>query len=562
MSTRRRRKEEEESEEESEYSESGSEEDGTEYETGSDEYSDEEESEYSDEEENERTWRPRAEERMTDGSSARHSPNHSDGSKGSSSSRGHDNSKWNAPVTTEDSRDNRKADGLRDSKPAQPAVYTDSAVPVGRRRSSFVEMILGGGAVEHANITVTPMIDIHSYCNVVHVVDKDHVLCGCGDSTVRLYSLETGQLIRFFEGLSDRVLCATSVTRTVPELTTSAYDFARQKRDAQWAQEINMDINDYIIIAGSRDETFCAWNLVSGELLYQIEAHEGAVWSLAAVAYYESIDNLASKTKKSQYAPISKCIISAGADGLVKTWNLEDGDHLKTYRGHGGRVNSVAVLTDPASPYEYQVVSAGVGKKIHVWNLITAQTTFILDGHIDEVLSVAAIRTPNNGHYHAIDKLSNKAKQSGKYLTEVPRGSHDAENVVIITGGRDRRIWVWDYRGSKAIYTFRGHSDVVTVVSGFVSRAGQLIVVSGSDDCTLRLWSMSSCTCVSSQRCHDRSIRGLSTLNLLQSGAAAQSFSPVYKSTIIATGGWDKKIKAHHETVEEYTIGRRICSIM
>ena len=225
-------------------------------------------------------------------------------------------------------------------------------------------------------------------------------------------------------------------------------------------------------------------------------------------------------------------------------------------------MNSLAVLTDPSSPYEYRVVSAGVGQKIHVWDLLTARTCFIMDGHIDEVLSVAAVRTPNNAHYQAIDKLPNKAKQSGKYLTEIPRGSHDAENVVIISGGRDRRIWVWDYRGRKAIYMFRGHSDVVTVVSGFVSRSGQLIIVSGSDDCTLKLWSMSSCSCVSSQRHHDRSVRGLSTLPLLQSGAAAQAFSTAYKSTIIATGGWDKKIKSHHETVGEYGIGRSICSIM
>ena len=304
MSSRRRGKEEEESAEESEYSESGSDEDGTEYETGSEE----DESEYSDESEErveeERPPRGRSDERMTDGSSARHSPNLSTGSKATSSSRDHHDSKRKAQVSSEYRRDDRKADVLRDSKPAQPAVHTNSSVPAGRRRSSFVQMIMGGGPVEHAIITVAPTIDIHSYCNVVHVVDKEHIICGCGDSTVRLYNLETGQLIRFFEGLSDRVLSATSVTRTVPELTTSAYDFARQKSDPQWAQEIDLDINDYIILAGSRDETFCAWNMMSGELLYQIEAHEGAVWGLAAVAYYESIDNLASKTKKTKYAQI------------------------------------------------------------------------------------------------------------------------------------------------------------------------------------------------------------------------------------------------------------------
>jgi WD40 repeat protein len=226
---------------------------------------------------------------------------------------------------------------------------------------------------------------------------------------------------------------------------------------------------------------------------------------------------------------IINCVVSAGADGLVKTWSLRNGDQLKTYRAHGGRVNSLAMLTDPAAPFEYRCISGGVDRSVHVWDLTTATPSFLLKGHKDEVISVAVVKTPNNAHYGCISKQTKKIVSYGKqtkFLTIAPIGSHDAENMVIVSGSRDTNVWLWDYRSRKALFVFRGHGSPVTGVTGFVCRSRQLVLASAGDDGTLKLWSVCGGVCVRSSQEHSRSIRGLSTLHMKINGE--ESYTPMY----------------------------------
>lgn len=58
---------------------------------------------------------------------------------------------------------------------------------------------------------------------------------------------------------------------------------------------------------------------------------------------------------------------------------------------------------------------------------------------------------------------------------------------LLVTGGRDALVRVWDPLSSNSVATFDGHTDWVSAVAVFRSE-GQTILVSGGDDRTVRLW--------------------------------------------------------------------------
>ena len=171
-----------------------------------------------------------------------------------------------------------------------------------------------------------------------------------------------------------------------------------------------------------------------------------------------------------------------------------------------------------------------------------------------QITCLATVRTPNSSHYEAINHLPKSLQKTGKFLTEMPLTSHDQESVVIVSGSLDMTVMVWDYRKKKALYQFKGHQREITSVAGFVSPSRHLMVVSTSDDFTVKIWRVSSSACSANITKHSMSARSVSALHLTRDGEA--SSEAVYNSTILVTAGWDKILYPRHEVVEDYGIFR------
>lgn len=62
----------------------------------------------------------------------------------------------------------------------------------------------------------------------------------------------------------------------------------------------------------------------------------------------------------------------------------------------------------------------------------------------------------------------------------------DSSKNVVLTGGKDRMIKVWDVREAKAVGTLKGHRDTVTGLKCQRSGGGNLVSV--SEDKSLKMW--------------------------------------------------------------------------
>uniref|UniRef100_A0A8C3T5J8 Striatin 4 n=1 Tax=Chelydra serpentina TaxID=8475 RepID=A0A8C3T5J8_CHESE len=185
-----------------------------------------------------------------------------------------------------------------------------------------------------------------------------------------------------------------------------------------------------------------------GVLSNVLEGHTDAIWGLA-------------------FSPSKNRLASCSADGTVRIWDpSENPSCLSTYnteREYGIPTSVVFASTDPA----------------HV---------------------VAAFRTGNTVLYdletsHPILTLESRAA-TGDQINQVV--SHPTQPVTI-TAHDDRGIRFLDNRTGKAIHSMVAHLDAVTCLA--VDPNG-VFLMSGSHDCSLRLWNLDNKTCMQEITAH------------------------------------------------------------
>jgi WD40 repeat protein len=80
-------------------------------------------------------------------------------------------------------------------------------------------------------------------------------------------------------------------------------------------------------VSGSADKTIKIWNVDNGECLKTLKGHNDLVW-------------------RTIYSPDGKYVISGSNDKTIKIWNVESGECLRTLEGHTNYVMSVDITLD------------------------------------------------------------------------------------------------------------------------------------------------------------------------------------------------------------------------
>ncbi|GAA6062199.1 hypothetical protein JCM10212_006480 [Sporobolomyces blumeae] len=75
---------------------------------------------------------------------------------------------------------------------------------------------------------------------------------------------------------------------------------------------------------------------------------------------------------------------------------------------------------------------------------------------------------------------------------------------VVVSGGCDREVRVWDIETGKCLHTLRGHTSTVRCMRVL---DGRPIAVSGSRDATLRVWDLKKGECIHLLNGHEHSVR-------------------------------------------------------
>lgn len=79
---------------------------------------------------------------------------------------------------------------------------------------------------------------------------------------------------------------------------------------------------------------------------------------------------------------------------------------------------------------------------------------------------------------------------------------------LLATAGADRKVLVWDVDGGFCTHYFKGHKGVVTCIM-FHPDPNRLLLFSGSDDATIRIWDLRTKKCVTTLEKHQSAVTSL-----------------------------------------------------
>ncbi|KAG5559046.1 hypothetical protein RHGRI_008836 [Rhododendron griersonianum] len=89
----------------------------------------------------------------------------------------------------------------------------------------------------------------------------------------------------------------------------------------------------------------------------------------------------------------------------------------------------------------------------------------------------------------------------------------DASGGLLATAGADRKVLVWDVDGGFCTHFFKGHKGVVTSIM-FHPDPSRLILFSGGDDATVRVWNLATKKCIATLDKHFSTVTSMAVVNL------------------------------------------------
>ncbi|XP_033000047.1 striatin-3 isoform X2 [Lacerta agilis] len=219
--------------------------------------------------------------------------------------------------------------------------------------------------------------------------------------------------------------------------------------------------------SGGIDATIQWWNMPSPNV-DPYDTYEPNVLAGTLIAHTDAVWGLA-------YSGVKNHLLSCSADGSIRLWNPpEKVPCICTYNGNReyGIPTSVDFIgCDPA----HMVTSFSTGNTV-IYDLETSQALVMLSSQTDSGL------------------------QSNNHINRVV--SHPTLPVTI-TAHEDRHIKFFDNKTGKMIHSMVAHLDAVTSLA--VDPNG-IYLMSGSHDCSIRLWNLDSKTCVQEITAHRKKL--------------------------------------------------------
>lgn len=180
------------------------------------------------------------------------------------------------------------------------------------------------------------------------------------------------------------------------------------------------------------------------------------------------------------FSPNGKQIATSGSDGSIKVWNTETTKLAFTIAAHKGPVNAVVF-----SPDGTKIASAGADKIARVWKAAaSSKAIHALTGHDGPVTSVdfsadskllatGSGAPKKGGQARVYDMETGKLSYSLEPLDDtVTTVSFHPKLPRLATGGKDKKIRVWNLETQKILYADGHANELIRVV--FTGDGGRL----------------------------------------------------------------------------------------
>ena len=269
--------------------------------------------------------------------------------------------------------------------------------------------------------------------------DSQWLVSGGDDQTLRLWNLKTGGkslTLRRYDGAVTAVAFHPDGKRIavgtydgelqVCEAASGKLSRTLERQGVAEGKSVD-DGGRSIIKKESADDTLVTWDARDGtELLTFQQGNEYDVTTAA-------------------FSPDGKRILTGDGENELKIWDTDNGDEVRTLRGHSETVTSAAY-----SPSGKQIVSASWDDTLRLWDADTGDDLKTLRGHTADITSVLFTR----------------------------------DGSQIVSCGEDRTLRIWDAGTGKLSRTIPAHPQAVLCLA--VSPDGRLLV-SGSKE-EIRVW--------------------------------------------------------------------------
>ena len=359
--------------------------------------------------------------------------------------------------------------------------------------------------------------------------DGQLALSGFDNLPVRLWDVDTGEILREFEGQIS-LESGFAYSETPYDSSTTSYGrgtlslivtpdrtmFLKDSNSLEFLRAFEgyasamrdvafslgpLDINGssyaqgQLALTAGGDGSLRLWNVTTGETLHVYEGHAEFVRSAAFNPAPLEINGAAYDS--------SQLALSASGDGTLRLWDMASGESLRVFEGHSSGLFDVAFAPDGQT-----ALSASDDRTLRLWDMVTGEALSVFEGHTGSVFSIAfsfdgktALSASGDGTLRLWDTATSESLHIFEGHTQPVRsvvfnpapleidGTAYAPGQLALSASDDHTLRLWDVATGETLRVFEGHTDLVSSVA--FSQDGQT-ALSGSFDRTLRLWDVAS----------------------------------------------------------------------